>query len=369
VSRTTRIALVFGGVSAEHEISCVTAGGIFRAIDRSKFTPVGVGITKSGRWVRVSDAELASFELSSGQLPYVGENHPDAMLLRTAAGVELVTREGDGLSEVLDIDAAFPVLHGPFGEDGTIQGLFEMLDLPYVGAGVASSAMSMDKDITKKLLSEAGFEVAKWVLVTRRRWEFEREKVTGEVSALGLPVFVKPARSGSSVGVSRVTDLAELPAAIAKAQAQDPKVIVEEGILGAREVEIGVIGGRGLNPPRASCPGEIVVAGNEGFYDYDAKYRGVDFVSLKAPAEVSQELAKRLRQVAVGVFETMLVEGLARVDTFVVGERIVVNELNTMPGFTSGSLFPVVWGVSGLPYTELITELVTLALGRPLRLR
>ncbi|MDR1851938.1 MAG: D-alanine--D-alanine ligase [Propionibacteriaceae bacterium] len=365
------VALIFGGVSGEHEVSCATAGGVFRALDRTRFTPIAIGISKSGRWVRVPDSVIETFRIVDGQLPEIPADnpYPDALLLHEDEGVVVGVRDGQTICDPEPVDVAFALLHGPFGEDGTIQGWFEMLGLPYVGAGVASSAMSMDKDLTKLQLQAAGIPVVPWVKVTPADWQRRRSAIEAEVADLGYPVFVKPSRMGSSVGMTRVKNPEDLADAIAKAQAYDPQVLVEAGLSGAREIEVGVLGGHGFDLPRVSCPGEIVVAGNDGFYDYDAKYRGLDFVTLEVPAKLDPALTERLQEMAAKVFQVMRVEGLARVDFFVVDGEPVVNELNTMPGFTSASLFPQVWGVSGYSYTELISELLDLALERPVGLR
>ncbi|MDR3069835.1 MAG: D-alanine--D-alanine ligase [Propionibacteriaceae bacterium] len=365
-----RVALIFGGVSSEQEISCATAGGIFNAIDRDRFEVVGIGIAKDGRWVRVPDEELAGFKIDGGHLPALDGEYPEAVLLRGAQGVEVGVRNGGQLRDLVDVDVAFALLHGPFGEDGTIQGFFEMLGLRYVGAGVAASAMVMDKDLTKKALATAGIPVVPWLTVGASLWAAQPQDVVDRVvGEFAFPVFVKPARSGSSIGMSRVRTPDELSKAMALALAHDPKVIIEQGLVGAREIELGVIGGRGGGRPRVSVPGEVVVAGNDGFYDYAAKYLGRDYVSLDVPADVPEELAGILRQRAGQVFEVMQVEGLARVDFFVKDGIPLVNELNTMPGFTSKSLFPLVWEAAGVSYSELISELIHLALERPLGVR
>jgi D-alanine-D-alanine ligase len=366
---TKTVALIFGGVSAEHEVSCVTAGGVCRVVDTDRFAVQGVGITKDGRWVRVPVAELQGFRIADGQLPSLAPDcsYPEALLYRDGDRVRLATRDGDRLRDAVDVDVAFALLHGPFGEDGTVQGLFEMLGLRYVGAGVTASAVSMDKDLTRRALANAGVPVVPWVGVGRSEWAERPEQVLREVAELGYPVFVKPSRNGSSLGISRVAAEPELASAMESALALDPKVLVERGLVGMREIEVGVIGA----PPdlRVSVPGEIGVAGTAGFYDFDAKYLGAGSVSLEVPADLPAALTARVQALAAEVFRLMQVEGLARVDFFVCGDEVIVNELNTMPGFTSESLFPRVWEATGLPYPELVAELIDLALERPLGLR
>ncbi|MDR1791165.1 MAG: D-alanine--D-alanine ligase [Propionibacteriaceae bacterium] len=365
------VAICFGGVSAEHEISCLTAGGVSKAIDPDRFQVVGIGITKAGKLVRVSLEQLRAFAVPSSQLPSLSGDYPAACLLQLEeGGVAVATHSPDGLTDVVPIDVAFPLLHGPFGEDGTIQGWFEMLSLPYVGAGVAASAMSMDKDLTKRMLSFASLPVVPWVLVTDGEWKADRVRLTGLVAELGYPVFVKPARSGSSVGMSRVVHERDLDDAIETALRHDPRVIVEAGLVGARELEVAVLQGHFGDPPRVSRPGEIIVSGNDGFYDYQSKYLDVDYVSLQVPADLTEPTEERLRLLAARVFVVMGVEGLARVDFFLPeGGEPVVNELNTMPGFTTGSLFPRMWEASGVSYPELVADLIDLALERPIGLR
>ena len=365
-----RVALFFGGVSGEHDVSCLTAGGVCRAIDAARFEVIGVGITPTGRWVRVPTEEIRTFEVVAGALPRLAEDRPEAVLLHGPHGGQVATRDGDRLADLADIDVAFALLHGPFGEDGTIQGMFEMLGVRYVGSGVAASAIGMDKGLMKRSMVAAGLPVCPWVTITPRTWENHRAESIADIADLGFPVFVKPARGGSSLGISKVDRADELIDAIAEAQRFDPKVIVEQGFVGAREIELAVIGGISSGAPRVSLPGEIVVHTDDKFYDFEAKYLPEEQVTLAVPAEVTSELLARVQSLAGRTFEAMFVEGLARVDLFVTPEgEPFVNELNTMPGFTRHSMFPMLWAASGLDYPELIAELIDLALSRPMGLR
>jgi D-alanine-D-alanine ligase len=364
-----RVALVFGGVSSEHEISCLTAGSAARAIDPERFEVVGIGITDEGRWVRISPAELVSYEVHDGQLPRVSPDRPEAVLLRGPDSAEVATRNGDRLCDIAGIDVAFALLHGPWGEDGTIQGLCEMLGIRYVGAGVAASAIGMDKDLMKRAMAGAGLPVGPWVAITRAEWRDDRAGSLARVGELRFPVFVKPARGGSSIGIVRVAEPSGLEAAILEAQKFDPKVVVEQGFVGAREIELGVI--EDLDgPPRVSLPGEVLMHTDDAFYDFDAKYLPEEQVTLQVPADVTPELLAALQDLAGRTFCAMAVEGLARVDLFVDPDGVPwVNELNTMPGFTRTSMFPMMWAATGLDYRELIATLVELAMARPMGLR
>jgi D-alanine-D-alanine ligase len=365
-----RVLLLFGGRSGEHPISCATAGGVLRAIDRTRYDVVPVGITRTGKWVLVDD-DPDTWSIADGHLPEVTDG-PDQVLLPQSADSRAlhVQRDGGMPSPLGPVDVVFPLLHGPFGEDGTLQGLLELVDLRYVGAGVLASAVGMDKHFMKLVLAGAGLPIAPFTVI--RPGEFERNPQlwTETVGALGLPVFVKPARAGSSLGISKVDDLADLPAAILAAQAHDPKVIVEAGVVG-REIECAVLGGRDGEPARASQPGEIVVTDSRhGFYDFEAKYLDEAGVQLSCPADLPDELLEEVRGLAVRTFDAVGCEGLARVDVFVTpDDGVVVNEINTMPGFTPFSMYPRMWEASGLSYPDLIDELLTLALARPIGLR
>jgi D-alanine-D-alanine ligase len=366
-----RVALLFGGRSGEHAISAATAAGVLKAIDRDKYDVIPVGITRDGRWVVASD-DPAVWELRSGTLPEVtAASGSEVVLSTTADGPQLQVLEAGAVPAVLaQVDVVFPVLHGPFGEDGTVQGLLELADVRYVGSGVLASAVGMDKHYMKLVFAAHGLPVGPHVVVTPQDWAHRREDVLTRVKELQLPVFVKPARAGSSLGVTRVDDLADLERAVEDAQVHDPKVLVEQGIDG-REIEGAVLGGRGAAAPRASVPGEIVVDhAARAFYDFEAKYVDEGPVRLEAPADLPPTVTERVRDLAVRAFEAIGAEGIARVDTFVTPEgQVVLNEINTMPGFTPISMYPRMWEASGLAYPDLIDELIQLALDRPTGLR
>ncbi|MFT3861341.1 D-alanine--D-alanine ligase family protein [Micropruina sp.] len=370
MAQRIRVGIVFGGASSEHDVSCMTAGGVSRAIDAQRFEVIGIGITPSGRWVQVAADELRDLRKQGGTLPRLSESRPTAVLLPgQAGGARVATIEGDRLTDVHDFDVAFALLHGPFGEDGTVQGLFEMLGLRYVGSGVAASANGMDKDLMKRHLAASGLPGCRFVTVTARQWSQQREQSLARIAGLGFPVFVKPARGGSSVGITKVDRVDDLEPAVLLAQKFDPKLVIEEGVANAREVEFAVLGGRG-GPPRVSLPGEIVMRQAGAFYDFEAKYVSDDDAALLVPTQMDEELRQRSADVAARTFEAMGAEGLARVDLFVTADgRVLVNEINTMPGFTHISMFPSLWAVSGVGYTELISDLIDQALERPVGLR
>jgi D-alanine-D-alanine ligase len=371
VPRKVRVAVLFGGRSGEHAISASTAAGVLRAIDRDKYDVVPVGITRDGRWVVAAD-EPARWEISDGRLPEVtADSGAEVVLSLTAGERTLRVLEPGQVPDVLgEVDVVFPLLHGPFGEDGTLQGLLELADVHYVGAGVLASALGMDKHFTKLVLAGQGLPVGPYTVIRPGEWDAHREACTATVATLGLPVFVKPARAGSSLGISRVDDLADLPAAVAEAQKHDPKVIVEQGIDG-REIECAVLGGRKGDPARVSLPGEIVVDhAAHTFYDFDAKYLDEGHVQLRCPADLPEHLVDEVRTIAARTFAAVEAEGLSRVDVFVTpDERVIVNEINTMPGFTPFSMYPRLWAASGLEYSDLVDELIQLALERPTGLR
>ncbi len=361
-----RVAVVFGGRSSEHAISCVSAGSILRNLDPERFEVVPVGITPGGTWV-LSDATPASLAITDGRLPAVAEASGTALTLSADPGRrgELVSLDAAG--QVLgSVDVVFPVLHGPYGEDGTIQGLLELAGVPYVGAGVLASATGMDKEFTKKLLIAEGLPVGDHVVLRRGR-----ETLTVEQrERLGLPVFVKPARAGSSIGVSRVTSWDHLDGAVAAARAHDPKVIVEAAIIG-RELECGVLelpDGR----VEASTVGEIRVAGvggrEDGFYDFTTKYLE-DAAELDVPAKIDDDVADEIRRLAILAFHAIDGQGLARVDFFLTDNGPVVNEINTMPGFTTISMYPRMWAASGVDYPTLLAAMVDTAVARGTGLR
>lgn len=366
-----RVLVVFGGRSGEHEISCATAAGVLRAIDRAQWDVLPIGITRDGEWVRVPD-DPALFELRDGHGQSVRPGDTRITLTRghvleTTLGVD---GGAAGVTDLGAVDVVLPLLHGPYGEDGTIQGLFEMADVRYVGCGVTSSAVSMDKHLTKTVLAAAGIEVGRWTLITALQWESDRAACERRVAELGYPVFVKPCRAGSSIGISRVERPEELATAVKEAANHDPRVIVEARLTG-REVECGVLGGRGASgAPRTAPLGEIVVP-EGGFYDYEAKYFDTDAVGLVCPADLPEADAARIRGVAARVFDALECEGLARVDFFYDPDSgaVTVNEVNTMPGFTPFSMFPQMWAQAGMPYAGLLDDLLREALARPLGLR
>ena len=365
-----RLALIFGGVSSEHGVSCLTAAGVFGAIDRERYAVVGVGITPSGRWVVVDEAGLTALQVRDGRLPELTEDAADAVLVRAGTGSELAVRERSGLHALGPVDVAFSLLHGPYGEDGTIQGLFEMMGTRYVGAGVLASAVGMDKHYMKLVLAASGLPVTPFVAIRPAAWARDPTACLDAAAALPFPLYVKPARGGSSIGISRVDRPEDLAAAVREAQRWDPKVIVEQGLVGAREVECGVLSGLNGSGPDASQLGEIRVHSPSGFYDFQAKYLPEEQVELDVPADVRPDLAAQVRQLAVRTFEAIDCEGLARVDFFVTSDhRVLVNEINTMPGFTEHSMFPRLWAASGLDYPALIDRLVQLSLGRAVGLR
>jgi D-alanine-D-alanine ligase len=362
-NRKIRIAVVFGGRSTEHAISCVSAGSVLRHLDRDRFDVVPVGITREGAWVLGAD-DPERLAIHDRELPSVDPSAAAVALPGDPTRGGLVLLEPGRAGEVLGgVDVVFPVLHGPFGEDGTIQGLLEMAGVPYVGAGVLASAAGMDKEFTKKLLAADGLPVGDLVVLRHDVPSLSAE----QRERLGLPVFVKPARAGSSVGITRVTDWAALDEAIAAARVHDPKVLVEAAVAG-REVECGV-----LELPdgrlRASLPAEIRIVGSAAFYDFDAKYLD-DATDLDVPADLPGGLAEEVRRLAVAAFEALSCEGLARVDFFLRRDgSVLVNEVNTMPGFTPYSMFPRMWQASGLDYAALVDRLIRTALTRTTGLR
>lgn len=365
-----RVALIFGGASGEHEISCLTAAGVAAAIDPERYDVVGIGITRSGRWIRVPSEQFARLVVTDGTLPALGEDAPDALVLRGGSGAQVATRTEDALAEFGGIDVAFSLLHGPYGEDGTIQGLFEMMGIRYVGAGVLASAVGMDKHFTKVVTAANGIPIAPYVVITPGEWGRDPAACLDAATALTFPVFVKPARGGSSLGISKVDDPDGLPDSIAFAQQHDPKVLVEQAVTPARELECGVLGGIGDGPPQASPVAEIRMQTEGSFYDFEAKYLPEEQVVLDVPADIPASTQAEIQDLAVRTFEALDCEGLARVDVFLTDNgRIVFNEINTMPGFTAHSMFPRMWAEGGLSYPELVDRLLTLALNRPLGLR
>lgn len=362
--------VLFGGRSGEHPISCLTAASVLRAIDRDRYDVVPVGITRSGEWV-LADDDPDRWLLTAGGLPEVAAGGGEVVLPLAVGRRGLrVLEPAQPPRELGEVDVVMPLLHGPFGEDGTLQGLLDLADVRYVGAGVLASAVGMDKHYMKLVLQGHGIPVGPFTVVLPGQWERDRDEVTARVAELGLPLFVKPARAGSSLGISRVDDLADLPAAMSAAHEHDPKVVIEAGIVG-REIECAVLGGRSGERARASLPGEIVVAPDaHAFYDFEAKYLDEAHVDLRCPADLPDDVVEQVRDLAVRTFEAVGGEGLSRVDVFVTGDGdVVVNEINTMPGFTPFSMFPRMWAASGIDYPALVDELIQLALHRPTGLR
>ena len=370
-TRKPRIAVVFGGRSGEHAISCVTAGSVLQAIDHQRYDVVPVGITRDGRWVLESNDPGRLAITSRDKLPEVDASGLPLTISNGHAGSEIVVHEPSAVPRTLgEVDAVFPLLHGPWGEDGTIQGLLEMAGVRYVGAGVLASAVGMDKHYMKMVLQAHGLPVLPYGVITRRDWDRDRAACSETIDSLGYPVFVKPARGGSSLGISKVHDREGLAAAVVEAQRHDPKVLVEVSAEGGREIECGVLGGFGSNPPDVSVPAEIVVDPEHEFYDFAAKYLPEEQTALVVPADLADQVTARVQQLSVRAFEVLSVEGLARVDFFVLpDDRVVINEINTMPGFTPSSMFPRMWAASGLPYSRLVDRLIQLALQRDIGLR
>ena len=365
-----RVAVLFGGRSSEHAVSCVTAAGVLGAINKDKYEVIPIGIAKTGQWVLAS-ADTAQWSLAGTSLPEVAPS-PQTVTLAEIGGEHqlIVTAPNEVPQELGTVDVVFPLLHGPFGEDGTIQGLLELSDTRYVGAGVLASAVGMDKHFMKVVFEAAGLQVGPYVAVTDRQWRKDPESVRKQVDRLGFPVFVKPARAGSSMGISKVDSLELLDAAIEEARRHDLKLVIEAGITG-REIECAVLEGRGTDAPRTSMPGEISVAGGtHEFYDFNAKYVEDDAASLSCPADIPEEAIARVRELAAAAFDAVGAEGLSRVDFFYTpAGDLIINEINTMPGFTPKSMYPQMWAASGLGYADLIDELIYLALNRKTGLR
>lgn len=358
------VAVIFGGRSSEHGVSCVTAGGVLGAIDRDRWHVVALGITSDGRWTVASD-DPADWAIVDGTLPSVSDDGENVLLPVRAGDSQWRVEGGDGrVRHLADIDVVFPVLHGPFGEDGTIQGALELLDIRYVGAGVLASAVGMDKQFMKTAFRDAGLPVTPDVVL------HPGDSVAGhtaDIESLGLPIFVKPARAGSSMGISRVDDLAELEDAVAAAAAHDPKVLIERGVNG-REIETAVLAT--ATEVRVSPAGEIVTGGDHDFYDFEAKYLDGSDVRLLCPTTLPAGVADVVTDYARRAFRAVGAEGLARVDVFVDDEgTVTVNEINTMPGFTTTSMYPRMWESAGVAYSELVQTLLETALERRIGLR
>lgn len=373
--RKKRVAVLYGGKADEHSISCISAAGVLGAMDTDRFEPVPIGITKAGEWV-IGGTDPRDFNVENGAMPTVetGENSKPVVLDMSRGNNGFFVREQDGsLTSLGFIDVVFPVLHGPFGEDGTVQGLLEMMGVPYVGCGVFASAACMDKVFTKVLLRAEGIPVTPDVTVDTRDFstsdEFaeDAKAVMEQIERKGLeyPLFAKPSRAGSSFGVTKLErkgDVAELAAALYEASRHDWKVLVEQGVKG-REIECAVLSPVADEEPQASQPGEIVldhrVEGGDQFYDFDSKYTDAEASHVEAPAHLPQKTLESVRRIAVKAFKAVDGAGLSRVDTFVTPKgEIMVNEINTMPGFTPISMYPKAWEASGIGYAELISKLI-----------
>ncbi|MEU4195890.1 D-alanine--D-alanine ligase family protein [Kribbella sp. NPDC026611] len=365
-----RVAVVFGGRSGEHAISCVTAANVLQVIDRDKYDVVPVGISTTGHWV-LENGDPERLAITDGRLPEVDITAAPVLF---GTNRELIVSEPGSVPSTLgEVDVVFPLLHGPFGEDGTLQGLLEMSDMRYVGAGVLASAVGMDKHYMKVVFQAAGLEVTPFVVIRDRDWRRDPETCRKAVDALGYPVFVKPSRGGSSLGVSKVNDLDELDDAVEAARLHDPKVIVEASANDPREIEVGVLGGLDDTDPIASVCGEVVVSGGgHDFYDFETKYlpEGEEYTALSVPADLPEDVTAEIRAKALTAFDAIEAEGLARVDFFYDADgKIIINEINTMPGFTPTSMFPRLWSASGKDYPTVVDHLLTLATSRPTGLR
>jgi D-alanine-D-alanine ligase len=361
-----RIGVLHGGRSGEHEVSIASAAAVFANLDRKRYEPVAIRIEKDGRW------RLLDRPPSAASAADVIDQMREAGHTRGGRDVVMPARPGDdtlllvnreetaSVVTGLGLDVIFPVLHGPYGEDGTVQGLLDLADVPYVGCGVLASAAGMDKDVMKVLFQARGLRVTPWVVVRRHKWLADRQAIIEHISdTLTYPVFVKPANLGSSVGISKVASQSALGAAIDLAASFDPKVIVETGVVSAREIECAVLGNEA---PEASVPGEIVPAGE--FYDYNAKYLDSGSKTI-IPASIPSGVADEVRRESIIAFDAIDGSGLARVDFLLsVTEELFINEINTMPGFTTISMYSKLWEASGVSYPQLIDRLITLAMER-----
>ncbi len=347
---TQRVAILCGGRSSEHEISCISAAGVLSAIDRNKYQPILIGISKSGRWFLLPDNYALA--LKDGVLPSIpNEGVPVAL------SVDGFSAEGKNL----DIDIAFPLLHGPYGEDGTIQGLLEIADIPYVGSGVLASAVAMDKSFAKPIFASHGIKVAAGFVAREKEWQQDSAAIQARADQLGYPVFVKPARGGSSRGTTKVKSAAEFAGALKEAYKFDTKALVEEEIRGA-EIECAVLEIDGQ--PQASLVGQIRIDSKYEFYDFEAKYLD-GATTIELPAPIDHKISDEIRAKAVDAFISLGCSGLARVDFFLTpNDEVIINELNTMPGFTATSVFPKMWAATGVAYTDVISHLLKTALMR-----
>ncbi|MFG2591708.1 D-alanine--D-alanine ligase [Streptomyces sp. NBC_01166] len=371
--RKPRVAVVFGGRSSEHGISVVTAGAIMSAIDRTKYDVLPIGITRDGRWALTSD-DPARMAITDRQVPDVdqlADSTQGAVTLSVDPGNrDVVVSEPGAVPTALgEVDVVFPMLHGPYGEDGTLQGLLELSGVPYVGAGVLSSAVGQDKEYMKRVFTSFGLPVGPYEVVRPREWESDRpaarKRIMEFAAEHGWPLFIKPARGGSSMGITKVDDAAGLDEAIEEARRHDPKFLVES-LLRGREIECGVL--EFEDGPRASVPAEIPPVTAHDFYDFEAKY--IDSAAGLVPAPLTEEQTAEVQRLAVEAFEAASCEGLVRADFFLTEDgTFVINEINTMPGFTPISMFPRMWQASGVEYPELVDRLITSALNRSTGLR
>jgi D-alanine-D-alanine ligase len=382
--RKIRVAVVFGGKGPEHAVSCMGGGNMLSSIDRSKYDVVPVGITREGSWVQVAD-EPGRLAVTGGQLPTVEAVAEPGGAVVPWGGSGVVASAPGWIPHLLgEVDVVLPVLHGPFGEDGTLQGLLEMAGVPYVGAGVLSSAVSMDKEYMKLIFRARGLPVGRYVVLHERDWPGrdqaaleraadvtehpERKRILGEIADLGWPLFVKPARGGSSIGTSKAHTADQLRDAIVTARQLDPKVLIESAVDGA-EVEVSVLEGVDGAPPDTSLPGQLLIDGGEEFWDFEAKY--LDQASgMAIPAPIPDAAASEIRRLAAAAFEAVTCEGLARVDFFYTSDgQILINEINTIPGLSPASYFQKMWEVTGLPFPQLIDRLLQTALRKGTGLR
>ncbi|MER6458966.1 D-alanine--D-alanine ligase family protein [Streptomyces sp. NPDC001288] len=372
-ARKPRVALVFGGRSSEHGISMVTAGAVLSAIDRTKYDVLPIGITREGRWVLTADAP-ERMAITDRRTPEVGDlaeaTDGGVLLPVDPANREVVYSEPGSVPKALgEVDVVFPMLHGPYGEDGTLQGLLELSGVPYVGSGVLASAVGQDKEYMKRVFTSFGLKVGPYLVIRPREWKQDesaaRKRIVEFAGEHGWPLFVKPARAGSSIGITKVDDLSGLDEAIATAQVHDPKILVEAALRG-RELEVGVL--EFEDGPRASVPAEIPPAGAHAYYDFEAKY--IDSTPGIVPAPLTGQETAEIQALAVDAFEAASCEGLVRADFFLTEDGdFVINEINTMPGFTPISMYPQMWQATGVSYPDLIDRLIQAALNRSTGLR
>lgn len=380
-----RVGIIFGGKSTEHEVSLQSAKNVIEALDKSKFEPVLIGIDKTGRW-QLTDSANYLLNADNPKLIKINHSNNPVTLIPDQSSTRLIQLDPNNLTvqqhKNLSVDVVFPVLHGPLGEDGTIQGLLKLFNVPFVGCSVLGSAIGMDKDVMKRLLRDAGIPIAKFLVLkqsdylhshprsnrgsrnimdSRLRGNDKETRMTFQATKkqLGLQIFIKPANAGSSVGVSKVETEQEFAKAVEKAFKYDTKILIEQGIKG-REIEVSVLGN---DDPKASLPGEVIPT--KDFYSYDAKYIDEDGAKLQIPAELTKKQIDKIQTVALNAYKVLCCEGMARVDMFLTESgEVLVNEINTIPGFTKISMYPKLWEVSGLPYRELITRLIELAIDR-----